>query len=272
MITSLPLSRRRNRLFMATSLGLGLIYPLLAQAQAETIQVKYAVSLSILPIGTAYLTGSVNSDAYKVEAGFKVTGIASMVSNSKGVATASGAVSGAKLMPATYATTATNSKMSRSIRMAMNGGSVAGLEVTPPFDEIPDRVPLTEANKRNIIDPLGAIVMPYNSGTFGASVCQRTLPVFDGGARFDISLAFSEMREVKIKGYKGQVAVCTARYTPVAGHRPDRPATKFMMENHDMEIWMAPAGESHVAIPYLISVKTMTGTAVIEATEFNITN
>jgi hypothetical protein len=256
--------------FTSAGLGLGLLLSLAASAQAETVQIKYAVSLSVLPIGSAYLTGTVNPDTYKVEAGMKLTGLASLVASARGVATASGAISGTHPVALTYATTASNSKMSRTIRMAMNGGSVSALDISPPFDEMPDRIPITAAQKHNIVDPLGAVVMPFSGNTIDASACDRTLPVFDGGARFDVGMSYTGTRNVKTKGYAGPVAICAVRYTPIAGHRPDRPATKFMEENRDMEVWLAPVGTTHVAVPYRISIKTMTGVAVIEASEFNI--
>ena len=112
--------------------------------------------------------------------------------------------------------------------------------------------------------------MPY-AGDFGEGVCNRILPIFDGGARFNITLSYSGTKQVKAKGYSGPAMVCSARYTPVAGHRPDKPATKFMADNRDLEVWMAPVGQTHVAAPFKISVKTMTGTAVIEALEFSDT-
>ena len=45
-----------------------------------------------------------------------------------------------------------------------------------------------------------------------------------------------------------------------------------MAENRDIEVWLAPVNATHVALPYRISVKTMSGTAVVEASEFNITH
>jgi hypothetical protein len=44
-----------------------------------------------------------------------------------------------------------------------------------------------------------------------------------------------------------------------------------MEDNKDMEVWLAPVGESRIALPIRISVATMVGTTVIEATEFEIT-
>jgi hypothetical protein len=61
------------------------------------------------------------------------------------------------------------------------------------------------------------------------------------------------------------VLVCNARYVPIAGHRTERPSTKFMQENRDMDVWLAPVPEARVLVPLRISVRTMIGTSVIEA-------
>jgi hypothetical protein len=75
---------------------------------------------------------------------------------------------------------------------------------------------------------------------------------------------------VRTQGYSGPVAVCAARYTPIAGHRPDRASTKFMAANKAMEVWLAPVGASGFVAPYRISVKTQIGTVVLDAQEFAI--
>ena len=77
--------------------------------------------------------------------------------------------------------------------------------------------------------------------------------MFDGYTRFDVDLTYVGQREVSAKGYKGPVAVCAVRYVPIAGHRRDRPPTKFMADNKDLEVWSAlVAGAAcAVAVPHL---------------------
>ena len=43
-----------------------------------------------------------------------------------------------------------------------------------------------------------------------------------------------------------------------------------MTENKNMEVWLAPIESARVLMPYRISVRTMIGTAVIEASEFSV--
>ena len=133
-------------------------------------------------------------------------------------------------------------------------------------------VPLSEAHKRGIVDPVSALVMPaVSSGPLlDPANCDRTIPVFDGAARFDIVLTYAETRQVEKPGYRGPVLVCNARYVPIAGHRSLRPATKFMQDNQDMQVWLAPLEGARLLVPLRIAVQTMVGMSVIEATRWSI--
>ena len=98
--------------------------------------------------------------------------------------------------------------------------------------------------------------------------CNRTLPIFDGAARFDVVLSYGETRQVEKPGYKGPVLVCNARYVPIAGHRALRPTTKFMQDNRDMSVWLAPVEGARLLVPLRIAVRTMVGMSVIEASRW----
>ena len=43
-----------------------------------------------------------------------------------------------------------------------------------------------------------------------------------------------------------------------------------MAENKDLEVWLAPIASDHVLIPFRVSVRTMIGTTVVEASEFRV--
>ncbi len=236
----------------------------------QRIEIRYGISLIGLPIGTAAIIGTLGPKSYRLEAVGKLTGLAGVIVNSKGAATSSGSVVDGRAVPAAFAATAANRNSMLTIRMSEARGAATGIEITPPYEQKPDRVPLSEADKRNILDPLSSFFMPVSGegDMVGPAACDRTLPLFDGGVRFDVVLAFSGTREVDGPGYKGTVAVCSARYRPHAGHRPDRPATKFMMDNKEMSVWLAPLAGTRYVVPYRISVLSMIGTTVIEATSF----
>lgn len=242
-------------------------------AEADTMRLRYGISLLGLPIGSAAVNATIAGGKYKLDANAKLTGLAGVIVNSKGAATATGNIGPDRMAPATFAASAATSNYTLTIRMAMAKGAATGVEITPPYIMRPDRVPLSDADRRNIIDPLSAYVMsvPGTGDVIGPEACNRTLALFDGGVRFDIVLAYTGTRQVKGAGYDGPVAICSARYRPIAGHRPDRPATKFMVDNKDMSVWLAPVGTTRHVIPYRVSVLTTVGTTVIEATDMQIT-
>lgn len=238
----------------------------------ESISATYAVTLVGLSLGSATLIGKVGDNDYRLEVHANLTGLASAISGAKGSAVASGAIQNGQLAPAAYATTSSNSRETRTVRIGMVAGSVRAVDIQPPFEQLEGRVPVTDNHKRNIVDPLSALIMPVKSGEAGngAAVCRRSIPVFDGYTRFNVNLGYVGTRQVASAGYKGPVVVCNARYVPIAGHRPGRKATQFMVDNKDMEVWLAPLGDGRIMVPYRISVRTMIGTTVIEARRFQL--
>ena len=262
-----PLYRVALCLALSLSLSLGLWS---APAQAEALHGRYGVTLLGIPLGQAALDGEVAGQTYKIAINAKLTGIASLVSSSRGAAVASGAFLRGLIVPAAYANTSANSTQTRTVRVAMSGGSVKGVDVSPPLDPSPERVPLTDAHTRNIVDPLSALIMPVpgSEPVMGPAACNRTIPVYDGYTRFDVTLTFVGQRKVKAKGYDGPVTVCAVRYTPIAGHRNRKPV-QFMAENKDIEVWLAPVGANRVVVPFRISMATMIGHLNIEANEFS---
>jgi len=243
-----------------------------AGARADLWRATYSVSLLGLPIGTAGISGEIRRTGYRIEAKAKLTGLAWLASNSRGAANGAGAIVDGHILPESYAVTAANSRVTRTMRMSLADSAVTGVDISPPFEDKPDRVPLRDQDKRGVLDPIGAflVTVPDGQPLVGPAACNRTIPVFDGYTRFDVRLAYVGERRVSTAGYSGPVAVCAVRYVPIAGHRPDRPGTKFMAENKNIEVWLAPIESARVLLPYRISVMTMIGTTVIEASQFSV--
>ena len=84
----------------------------------------------------------------------------------------------------------------------------------------------------------------------------------------NVVLTYAETKNAEIPGYSGPVLVCSARYVPISGHRSERPATKFMQDNRDMSVWLAPVEGARLLVPLRIAVRTMVGMSVIEASRW----
>ena len=53
--------------------------------------------------------------------------------------------------------------------------------------------------------------------------------------------------------------VCAVYFAPVAGYVPDRAAIKYLIEQRDMEVWLAPIAGTRVLVPFRVSVPTPLG-------------
>ena len=268
------MSLRRSATRAARGFGLGAMIAGLTifSAHAEMLRVTYSVSRIGLPIGVANVDATLTPNSYAIAASAKLSGLASIISRSRGASTGQGVIVGNRVVPTSFATTASNATMTRTIRMSLAANAVTGVDISPPFEDKPDRIPLTAKDTHGIVDPVGAFVIPGppNGPMVGPGACDRTIPIFDGYTRFNVDLAYVGQRDVSAKGYKGPVAVCSVRYVPIAGHRRDRPATQFMADNKDLEVWLAPVDGTRLLMPFRVSVRTMVGTTVIEASEFRV--
>jgi len=253
----------------ACALGLGLsAFGTPRPATAAYLEVRYEVHLGVLPfrLATGILKADV-SDRGRYVVDVKGSGWGFGLS-----AKSLGQVNAGAISPVSAAFDTRDSKNpKRSIRMALAGGTVRSLNVTPAVEPSEDRVPITEDSRRGVIDPLSAMLMPVSTSgnPLAPDKCDRTLRIFEGTERFDIALSYSRTENVKSqKGYQGNVLVCRASYRAVAGHRAGKKQVQYMEQNRNIEVWLAPAAGMPVLVPWRISVGTMVGTLVIEATQF----
>lgn len=238
-------------------------------AWAGPFETRYGISIAGLPVGSATMSGAVNGSTYSVTLRAQLTGVAGAVTSGRGAADVSGSIAGSRLLSNGYALSASNSELTRTIQMSMSGGTIQRVAINPPFEERPDRIVVTDVHRRGVVDPVSALLMPVVSKgpALGTANCNRTLPVFDGVQRFDIVLTSAGTQQLKDEttGYVGESIVCAARYRPIAGHRPNRPAVKFMTDNRDMRVWLVPVAGTKTLVPWRISVRTQVGTVLIEA-------
>ncbi|HVV93550.1 MAG TPA: DUF3108 domain-containing protein [Hyphomicrobiales bacterium] len=246
---------------LMTALGSG-------EAAAETrFQAHYNAYLAILPI--TFATGTVTATLDRP--GHYVVDLAASGIGFGLTAKATGHIAD-KVVPATTAIdTRASGEGTQTIRMAMAGGAVSFDQVRPPLPPRP-RVPITDADRRGVIDPVSALLIPTDSDRLSPSMCQRTLPIFEGTERFDIVLSYLRTEQVKSgRGYHGPVLVCRARYRAIAGHRRGARQVEYMEHNNTIEAWLAPVPDAHLLVPWRVSLGTIVGTLVIEADRFGAT-
>jgi hypothetical protein len=241
-----------------------------ARAQGK-LDAQYVATLAGMAIGKGAWVIDIGDDHFSAAASGMTSGLLRVFATGDGNASSRGAVRGDSLAPTLFVSTIHNDKKVEELKIVMSAGTVKDLAVEPPTVPHPDRVPLTDAHRRGIVDPLsaGLVRVPGNGDPVTPEACRRTLPVFDGRMRFDLQLSFNRIEKVQPqKGYQGPVVVCGVRFVPVAGHVPERPAIKYLVAQHDMEIWLAPIAGTRILAPYKMSLPTPLGRAVLEATQF----
>jgi hypothetical protein len=241
-----------------------------ASAQGK-LDARYVVTLAGVPIGKGAWVIDIGDDQFTAAASGMTTGLLRVFATGQGNAASRGAVRSDILAPTIFVSTVNNDKRVEELRIVLSAGTVKELVVDPPTTPNPDRVPVTDAHRRGIIDPMSAalIRVPGSGDPVSPEACRRTVPVFDGRMRFDLQLSFKRIEKVQAqKGYQGPVVVCAVQFVPLAGYVPERAAIKYLMARQDMEIWLAPIPGTRIVVPYRISLQTPLGQGVLEATQF----
>jgi hypothetical protein len=242
--------------------------PAAAQGRFEA---EYTATLAGIPVGRGNWVIEISDDQFTATATGGTFGIMRVLNGGHGTSTAQGPLSGGAPTPQTYASTITNDKRVDDVRMGFAGGNVKDLSVEPPLVPSPDRIPVTDADRHNVLDPMTAtLVHVAGSGDLvSPQACGRKAAVFDGRMRFDLRSEFKRIETVKAeKGYQGPVVVCAVYFTPISGYNPERYAIRYLAGLRDAEVWFAPIFGTRVLVPYRFSLPTPVGTGVLQATAF----
>jgi hypothetical protein len=246
-----------------------------APAAADTAKIGaiYDISFSGLSFAQGKLSLVVDGDAYSAKVAMRPAALARIFSSEKVDAQAAGWLRGAAVLPTRYTMQASNSEKSSSVRMDLSSGTLKSVSAEPPTKPHRDVVPIQSKHWKGVLDPVSAVVMPVRNAedATGPAACARTLPIFDGWTRFDVPLSYQGTKTVETKSYKGTVVVCSARWVPVSGHKRNKDSVKYMQNNRALEAWLAPVPGTTLLVPYRISVGTMRGTLVVEATDLKVT-
>jgi hypothetical protein len=249
------------------------------RALAQTrLEASYTITFARIPVGNIVTVLELGASEYAVSATGHAGGVMRSLVSGEAAFAARGTVKDGRAVPASFTSRIAAADENVDVTMVLNDGAVEKLTVVPP--PASDRVPVTEADRRGIVDPLSAFLLPRPpapaNGVAGAELspdaCQRTLPIFDGLQRYDVKLAYKRMDKVAAdKGYAGPVVVCSVGYQPIAGYRPSTPLIKYISEGREMEIAFAPIARARMLAPFQVSVMSLLANLVIKADRFEAT-
>jgi Protein of unknown function (DUF3108) len=243
-----------------------------AHAQGN-LDASYTISFARIPVGEITATVVFGDSEYAISARGRAGGVMKVLSvDGEGSFNTHGAIKDGHPVPINFTSKIVSNNETSDVTMVFDEGGVRELTATPPPSQ--DRVPVTAANRRGIVDPLTAVLFStaIAGETLFSEACRRTLPIFDGHQRYDLKLAFKRMDKVTAqKGYAGPVVVCSVSYEPIVGHRASIPLVKYLSENRDMEMAFAPIAGTRFLAPFRLSVVSMLANLTVEANRFETT-
>ena len=247
-----------------------------AAAQTTRLDAVYSIHLTGIPIGQGAVILDVNQTGFAAAGTAKFTGLVRMISKGEGTSTVRGSFQANRVISSIFSTQSNTSDRNEKIEIVVENGFAKEFSVMPPPRDLDkNRVPLTQAARTNVVDPLSAGLMLVSapSDVLNPQSCNRTIPILDARFRYDVVLSYlrTETAPKKIDGYDGAVLVCQARYVPVAGHRTDRPQVEQLAKNKELFVWLAPVAGTRALVPIKVSIATGLGTMVVEATRFRAT-
>jgi hypothetical protein len=274
LTAALALPATPRRLGLVTGI-LALLVAVLAPAEPAAAQgrleARYEVSLAGIPIGKGAWVIDIGDDQYSAAASGGTSGLMKTFAGGSGSGASQGRVVNGAFVPASYSATTSSSKKSETIRMTLAGGNVKESAIDPAPGVDPDRIPITDAHRHGVFDPMtGSLLrVPGTADPVSPEACHATTSIFDGRMRYDLKLDFKRMATVQAeKGYQGPVVVCAIYFSPIAGYIPDRAAIKYLAAQRNMEVWLAPIAGTRVLVPFKMTIPTPLGTGTLEAVQF----
>jgi len=253
----------------------------LHQAQAQfrdsDIQAAYNVRYNGMGLGQLKFNAHIRGGVYSMstDTDLKVPLLGSIFESLswRGITRTKGTIRHNHPHPKNYYFSFRSSKKRGKVNMEFAHDAVSRVDRIPKKHLSSAYVQVQPHHLKNVMDPMSAVMMISRKGRSHRSVCNNTIPVYDGLQRFNLRLSYK--RSVRVRrsqsgGYAGPVIVCKVRYEPVSGYKPHKKDLVFMARNKGIELWLMPLPRSRNYAPYRFVIPLPIGTAEADLDHFNI--
>src|SRR3954471_12867048 len=129
------------------------------------VDAHYEATLSGIPVGKGSWTIEIGDDAFSASAQGGSSGLLKAFSGGSGSGASQGRVVNGALIANAYTATTTTSKKSETVRLVLANGGVKDFSIDPEPPVDPDRIVVTEAHRKNVLDPMtGSMIRVPGSG------------------------------------------------------------------------------------------------------------
>jgi len=234
------------------------------------VAARYRMQFNGFDVGTYDFISHFDGKSYSATGKTKISalfGAFTWVGNFAG----SGFVASGEPHPSSYEMSYKEGSKLNSVKMGFDGTGVSAIALVPNKPPNPNAIRLKPENLKNVFDPMAATLAISNANASDA--CNRTIPVFDGRARFDLKLSLKGREAITDERPTGQpkeLVVCRVKYIPIAGHKPKDFVNPWIDYDH-IEIALRAIPSAGIYVPYRITVPSTLGPAVMDAEAINIT-
>lgn len=216
--------------------------PVADEAAPSDLKERIEVTFNGYFLGLRVMKTHVEVDAhdgdYDSRAEFRTAGLAGWLKDSRIFAAVFGGLDGDAMRPTHYEHRNLRSKKNRVIRIDFSDDEVVET-ITPTFGSL-GNPPVTAEQRLESFDPITAFLSITFEG--GEDPCVRTIPVFDGKQRFDLTFEPVEYENIRVRGYDGPTWRCHVYLTPLAGYDPEDLGSPEDYAR-PLDMWLADLGD-----------------------------
>jgi hypothetical protein len=234
------------------------------------VSAVYRLSFNGFDVGVYHFDAHFSGNAYSAVGKAEISalfGAFKWVGNLSG----SGELEGSGPRPSAYEMRYKSKKKVTSVNISFNGVGVSSVALVPNRKPSPETIKLKPENLQNVFDPMAATIAMSDANPSDA--CNRTIPVFDGKARYDLRLSFKgrePLTERHPSGQPRELVVCRVKYIPIAGHKP-KDFVDPWIDYNNIEIALRAVPKVGIYVPYRVKIPSTIGSAVMTADTINIT-
>lgn len=239
-------------------------------AETQTFSGEYTVSMFGFTVARSNFSSTFDGASFQVQGTMASAGFGRFFDDTDGTVSASGRFAGGRTQPDAFRVDYTQKKKPTITTIDFGRGAVTRTEtIPPPKPKGPTWIPVAPGDLKAVNDPLSATLVKADGPN---AVCRRTVRVFDGEFRLDLTLHPVANGSTSIPGYNGATVTCRATVRPVSGYRKGRKALEFLERKSRIMVAFAQLGTTGVYAPIHATVGTQIGTVTIKARRFEATN
>ena len=159
--------------FSLCAVALSALAPQAASAQGR-LDAQYEATLAGIPVGKGAWTIEIGDDTFSAAAQGGTAGLLKAFSGGTGSGASQGRVVNGALVANAYTATTTTQKKSETIRLVLANGNVKDFSIDPVPPVDPDRVVVTDAHRKGVLDPMTGSMLrvPGNGELLSPDSCR----------------------------------------------------------------------------------------------------